>query len=182
MCEVPDTPRLAAENESHYPLAVLFLLASVSHAYVYATPDAMRDTFFPGGSASIDWVPTPAQLEALKARLGYTPKPGWKLYEGAEGYAVFDSQLGQHEPIDMAVLLDTTATVRRVEVLVYREAYGDAVRAEPFRKQFLGLGPAAPMRPGKEIRIVSGATISTRSVSTLVKRATALVATWLGLP
>lgn len=160
----------------------MLLLAVAAHAYVYATPDAMRDTFFPGGSARVDWVPTAAQLETLKARLGYTPKSGWSMYEGAEGYAVFDSQLGQHEPIDMAVLLDPTASVRRVEVLVYREAYGEGVRAEPFRKQFLGLGPTALMRPGKEIRIVSGATISTRSVSTLVKRATALVATWLGLP
>ena len=48
MCELPDSPRLAAENESHYPLAVLFFLASAAHAYVYATPDTMRDAW-------LDW-------------------------------------------------------------------------------------------------------------------------------
>ncbi|MFN7143425.1 MAG: FMN-binding protein [Myxococcota bacterium] len=171
-------------------LIVVALVATrAAHAYVYFTPEKLMESFFPGGTTeAVTFTPDAAARDRIQAALGYDlPKPTYTLQVGTvngvvAGYAVLDQQLGQHEPIDFGVLVGPDAKVKRVEVLVYREAYGDGVRAEAFRKQFVGLGLSAPMRAGKDIRVVSGATISTRSISTGVKRAVAIVSAYLGLP
>ncbi len=169
-------------------VAVALLATRTASAYVYFTPDTLIASFFPA-AATVDvvtYTPDAAARAQLQTALGYDlPRADYTLRvgrgaAGVLGYAVLDQQIGQHEPIDFGVLLDGDAKVQRVEILVYREAYGDGVRGAAFRKQFVGLGPGAPMRPGKEIRAVSGATISTRSIATGVKRATALVAAYLG--
>lgn len=165
------------------------IAAGPAHAYVYFTPEQLRASFF--GAAAVETVaytPDAPTRERLRALLGYDlPKPTYTLEVARDGAAVsgvslLDQQLGQHEPIDFGVLVGPDGKVKRVEILVYREAYGDGVRAEAFRKQFVGLGAGANMRPGKEIRVISGATISTRSISTGVKRAVAVVSAYLGLP
>lgn len=169
--------------------AALLGLATPASAYVYYTPEALIASFFPGeGTTAVrPYTPDAAMRARLEKALGYPlPKPTYDIVErtasGAPvGYAVFDQQLGQHEPIDFGVLVGPDGKVKRVEILVYREAYGDAVRQEAFRKQFVGLGLTAPMRAGKDIRIVSGATISTRSIATGVKRAVAVVSAYLGV-
>lgn len=164
------------------------LWASPAHAYVYFTRDQLVAAYFPDVDTveSVSFTPDAAQRAALKERLGYNlPKPTYEILVGRRGgsvtgYAIVDEQVGQHEPITFAVLLDAQARVRRIEVMVYREAYGDGVRAASFRDQFTGLGADATMRVGKEIRIVSGATISSRAIATGTRRACALLEAWLG--
>lgn len=163
--------------------ASLLLASGDAHAYVYFTRDALIASFFPGREVeSVSFTPDRA---ALKATLGYAPpRTTWEILvsshaDGTPAYALLDEQLGQHEPISFAVLLDADARVERLEVMVYREAYGDGVRAPAFRDQFRGLGIEAPMRPGKDIRIVSGATVSTRALSVGTRRACAVIADWL---
>jgi hypothetical protein len=162
---------------------LLALLVARAHAYVYFTREALLASFFPDQvPVSTSFSPDPA---AMRERLGYPlPKPAYEILSGhdrtgAPTFAVIDDQLGQHEPITFAVLCDATPAVLQLEVMVYREAYGDGVRAPAFRDQFRGLGLAAPMRPGKDIRIVSGATVSTRSLSVGTRRAVAIVHAWL---
>lgn len=171
--------------------ALLLLLALVvprlAHAYVYFTPEQLLGTWFAGAETveTVIFTPSEADRGALKAQLGYAlPKAAYEVRVGRKGgqvtgYAILDEQRGQHEPISFAVLLDASARVRAVEVLVYREQYGDGVRAEAFRKQFVGLDAAAPMKVGKDIQIVSGATISSRAIAVGTRRASALVTTWL---
>jgi hypothetical protein len=160
-------------------------LAARAWAYVYYTEPALLASFFPGAQvADVVYTPSPAELTALQAQLGYAlPKPSYTLHVGKSGtdvlgYAVVDDQLGLHEPITFGVLVGPDGAVQRIEVMVYREAYGDGVRAPTFRNQFTGLNATSPMRAGKEIHIVSGATVSSRSLSTGVRRAAALVAAW----
>lgn len=162
--------------------APLFGLAvsGPAHAYVYSTREQLLAAFFPAPAevAAQRFRPDP---ERFRAALGYAPpKESWDIQVGRQGgvvsgYAVFDQQLGQHEPIDFAVWLDAAGLVGRVEVMVYREPYGDGVRAAAFRRQFEGLGPSSPMRPGREIKVVSGSTISTQALSVGVRRAAVLV-------
>ncbi|MDH5493849.1 MAG: FMN-binding protein [Myxococcales bacterium] len=92
-----------------------------------------------------------------------------------DGYAIFDSELGQHEPIDFATFLDAGGRVSRVEVLAYREPYGDGIRAERFRRQFLGRHADTGFRTGRDIDAISGATLSSRSMARAVHRAVVLV-------
>jgi hypothetical protein len=84
------------------------------------------------------------------------------------GYAVVTDARGKDQPITVLVATDAARSVLAVEILVYREAYGGEVRRESWRSQFVGLGPGAPMRWGREIRNISGATISARSVARAV--------------
>lgn len=172
-------------------LAVVALVSPrVASAYVYWTPEALLASYFPAPTAveAVAYHPDDATRERLRAALGQAlPWDTVTVYVGraggaVTGYTILDHQLGQHEPIDFGVLFQPDGVVARVEVLVYREAYGDGVRGEAFRRQFVGLGPSAPMRPGKDIRIVSGATISTRSISVGVRRAAVVLAAYLGHP
>jgi len=126
---------------------------------------------------------------ALRARLGarlgrQLPKSEYTLFvaktgERVDGYALFDEQLGQHEPISFATFFDAAGHVTRVEVVAYREPFGDGIRAERFRRQFLGRSVQSRFRPGDDIDTISGATISSRSMCIAVERAVALIDAWL---
>jgi Na+-translocating ferredoxin:NAD+ oxidoreductase RnfG subunit len=115
-----------------------------------------------------------AEASAIAKELGVTTiSKQWKVY-GSEakedGYAVLDAEPGMHELIDFAVRISPNCKVQRVEILEYREAYGDEVREKRFRDQFAGKGCGAPLTAGEDIDIVSGASISSRSVALGVKR------------
>ena len=167
--------------------AVCALVPARASGYAYFSEESLLSSFFPGQAPErVPWHPTSTQREIFKAKVGYSPPVAeytWFVvseHDAPVGYALIDEQLGQHEPITFGVQLRPDATIERIEVMVYREMYGDGVRSERFRTQFVGLDFANPMRAGKEIQIVSGATISTRALSTGARRASALLSTWLG--
>lgn len=122
-----------------------------------------------------------AERSAIERRLGARlAKPDYAVFvatTGArvDGYAVFDAERGQHELIDYAVFFDAAGVVTRVEVLEYREPYGEAIRGERFRRQFLGRRGSSGFRADHAIDVVSGATISSRSMCAGVQRAAVLV-------
>ncbi len=143
---------------------------------------AMLGSFFPAadtvGYEQI--VLTDPELTAIASRLGYTPRADWTVFVARAsstivGYAIVDDELGQHEPITFGVQLSTNATVQRVEVMVYREPYGDEVRDARFRAQFVGRRATDPLRLGHEVIAVSGATISSASLVRGTLRAAALL-------
>jgi len=92
-----------------------------------------------------------------------------------DGYALFDREIGQHEYIDFATFFDCDGRVTRVEVVAYREPYGDGIRSKRFRKQFVGKEAASGFKPGHDIDVISGATLSARAMAKAVKRATLLL-------
>jgi hypothetical protein len=65
--------------------------------------------------------------------------------------------------------------VRQVEILSYRESHGYEIRQDAWRAQFVGKGPAAPIRIGDDIRNISGATLSCTHVTDGVHLIVALV-------
>lgn len=95
--------------------------------------------------------------------------------QDVDGYALFDREIGQHEYIDFAIFFDPGGRVSRVEVVAYREPYGDAIRSRRFRAQFVGKAVDSGFRPGKDIDVVSGATLSARAMAKAVQRATLLL-------
>jgi len=92
-----------------------------------------------------------------------------------DGYALFDREIGQHEYIDFATFFDGEGRVTRVEVVAYREPYGEGIRSKRFRKQFVGKEAASGFRPGHDIDVISGATLSAHAMAKAVKRATLLL-------
>ncbi|MBZ0252904.1 MAG: FAD:protein FMN transferase, partial [Candidatus Methylomirabilis sp.] len=84
-----------------------------------------------------------------------------------------------HQPITYMIAFSPDHAVRAIEVLVYRESYGYEVRRESFRRQFYGTGPEEPIRLNAEIRNITGATISCRSIIRAVTVERAYVSTLL---
>lgn len=125
-------------------------------------------------------VPTPDQVALLRQRLGYAPPREVTVYFGMtrdriDGLAVIDNELGQHLPITFGALVGTEGALKRLEVMVYREAYGEEVREPRFRQQFQGKTALDPLKPGRDIVAVAGATISSKSMATGSKRALVLI-------
>jgi len=124
-----------------------------------------------------------ADKARIQKRLGYLPARGhYNFYvaqggangERVDGYALIDEEMGEHLPITFAVKLSPEGVVERQEVLVYREPRGDEVRDERFRRQFVGKTARDPLSINTDIVAISGATISSRSMSVGVKRALVL--------
>ena len=117
----------------------------------------------------------------VEQRLGYRLARGnYTIFvattgERIDGYALFDDEPGQHLPISFAVKLSPTGVVERQEVVVYRESHGEGVSDRRFRAQFVGKNSGDALCPGDDIAAISGATISSRSMSVGVKRALVLL-------
>lgn len=148
----------------------------------FTTPQVLKE-FFPN-SQRVSYRKVklgPAELAAVQGRLGYKPtKPEYVVFvatTGAhvDGYAIIDEELGQHEQITFAVKLSSEGVVERHEVMVYRESYGEEITDSRFRRQFQGKTAKDPVRAGVDIDVVTGATISSRSMAIGVRRSLVLL-------
>jgi FMN-binding domain len=94
------------------------------------------------------------------------------------GFAQIKNVKGKDQPITFLVAIDSVNALKDIDVLVYREPQGGEVAYEPWRKQFRGKTTAAPLVVGKDIRNVSGATISSHSVTLGVRQTLAELTAW----
>ena len=123
----------------------------------------------------------PSAKARVERRLGYAlAKSSYTIFEArtggvTDGYALIDEELGQHQPITFATRVSPRAVVERVEIMVYREPRGDEVRDARFRAQFAGKTAQSPLRLRQDIDAVSGATTSSASIATGVRRAAILI-------
>jgi Na+-translocating ferredoxin:NAD+ oxidoreductase subunit G len=158
-------------------------LSSPALAQVYFTVKQLLSEQFKAASAvsftriAVD----PALNSTVQSKIGRgLPKPEYVVYvakreQAVVGYAVFDEERGEHEMIDFATFFDASGNVVRTEVVAYREAYGSEIRRETFRKQFLGRSAKSGFKVGQDIDAISGATLSSESMSRAVQRAAVLV-------
>jgi hypothetical protein len=80
-----------------------------AYAYQYSTVGAAQQQAFPG-----------ARFEEIQ------PQRVWKALAGGRvaGYFFVGHVIGKHLYIDYSVALNADGSVRRVEILTYRESYG----------------------------------------------------------
>ena len=169
------------------PLLLLALvssgLAAQGHAQVYYTVRGLLAEQFQASQVvdfrrvSLDPEQRTQLERALGQKLGRAEYIFYVAHSGdqVDGYALFDREIGQHEYIDFATFFDCDGRVTRVEVVAYREPYGDGIRSKRFRRQFVGKEAGSGFRPGHDIDIISGATLSARAMAKAVKRATLLL-------
>jgi hypothetical protein len=155
-----------------------------AHATEYWTSEALLKDFFqteknPDRRVRLKPMSLPAaEVAAISKKLGVPVKQDWNFYIGVDGnqarlgYALLDNEIGLHEPIDFGVHFGLGGAVERVEIRAYREAYGDAVRSARFRRKFVGKTPADPIVAGRDVDIISGATLSSKAMALGVKRDT----------
>jgi hypothetical protein len=123
---------------------------------------------------------TPADIAAIERASGQKVRTRgeqvWRAQAGGRllGFFFVDYVIGKHEVIDYAVALDAAGRVRRVEVLEYREAYGGEIANRSWLGQFAGKGGGDSLVPGRDVTIISGATLSSRHVTEGIKRVLAI--------
>jgi Na+-translocating ferredoxin:NAD+ oxidoreductase RnfG subunit len=137
------------------PAAVAISVTAPAYAVQYLSiADAQRQAF-PG-----------ATFAAIQAGRLWKAEAGGRLI----GYFVFDRVIGKHLYIDYAVAVDPSGRVRNVQILEYRESYGGEVRSASWLAQFVGKSSASALTVGKDIRNISGATLSSEHITQGVKR------------
>ncbi|HET7364087.1 MAG TPA: FMN-binding protein [Burkholderiales bacterium] len=130
------------------------LTVPAAHATVYLTVEQAQQLLFAGaGFTAVD----PGRRERI-----------WRVSAG--GWFIVDQVLGKHELISYALGIDGSGRVRGVEILEYRESHGGEVRDAAWRAQFAGKSAADSLQLDRDIRNISGATLSCRHVTDGVKR------------
>ncbi|HEU5218723.1 MAG TPA: FMN-binding protein [Gemmatimonadales bacterium] len=94
------------------------------------------------------------------------------------GFAEVRNVIGKDQPITFLVAIDPEGRLKDVDILVYREPYGGEIAYEAWRKQFRGKTADSPLVVDRDIRGISGATISVNSVTAGVRRVLAELARW----
>jgi hypothetical protein len=102
---------------------------------------------------------------------GWSPQI-WRVHGagGALGWFFVDRVIGKSELITYALALDAAGAVRSIDILDYRESHGAEIRFPAWRKQFVGKTANDPVALDRDIRNISGATLSSRHVTEGVHR------------
>ena len=76
--------------------------------------------------------------------------------------------------IKFLICLNPGGEVKKVNVLEYQEARGRPIAAQSFLRQFEGKNINSPLKIGKDIQGITGATVSSEAVCFAVKKAVVL--------
>lgn len=155
--------------------AGLLFGSSAVIAKTYLTIDQAKAVIWPGV------VLEPFEVELSKAqkntikdnsgtRVRSDKVSGFKSKD--QQWLIVDQVLGKHEFIDIAVGLDSAGKVTAIEVLTYRESYGDEIMNPKWQSQFYGMGNEQILKLDQQIKNISGATLSCRHVTDGVNRLT----------
>ena len=155
------------------PLVAAVFVPVGAEARVYLSVEQAQHAMF--GDASMALTPvvlTGDQQDRLRAASSVSIKFDghriWKVAGG--GWFVVDEVVGKHETITYAVGIDAAGKVKDIEILEYLESYGYEVADASWRRQFVGKGADAPLKLGKDIENIGGATLSSKHVTDGVKR------------
>lgn len=153
------------------------MVAGPAHATIYMSVEAAQRQMFPQASVFLDRsIDLNADQRRVIARASGVRTPKrlqlWEARRGADrlGWFVVDRVLGKHDYITYAVGLTAEGRVGSVEILEYRETYGGEIRNARWRQQFVGKGPDAELKLGRDIKNISGATLSCQHVTQGIKR------------
>ena len=157
--------------------AALVASAVVGHAVTYLNVEQAQQAIFPGAKCSPSDVKLTIEQRKLiekssGVRVRHLEQKVWKVAGG--GWFLLDEVVGKHEFITYAVGLNADGSVKQIEVMDYRETYGQQVRDEKWRAQFKGKTSKARLKLDDDIQNISGATLSCRHITDGVKRLLAL--------
>ena len=133
----------------------------------YLTREEALAVHFPLADRFTKEVVIPPKGLELRERKTPTHYFRYEAWAGDEllGFAIVDDVLGKSRPITYMLATTPNAEVVGIEILAYRESHGHEVGREAFRDQFKGRDVDSTLRLGGDIRNISGATISCRSIT-----------------
>ena len=154
-------------------LASMSFAGKVSYAKTYFTIEQAQKLLFK------DTPLTPFPVELTKAQAKSIAKASdirvrnrkinaWKSADN--DWFIVDQVIGKHENIDLAVVINNRGKVMGLEVLTYRETYGHQIMNPKWRAQFYGKDSSEFLKLDKQIKNISGATLSCRHVTDGINR------------
>lgn len=154
-------------------LPISALVAPSAFAVQYLSIDQAQKAIFPGKTFTAAPIKlTSAQKKAIEQASGVRvlrdDQQVWRVSGG--GWFVVDEVVGKHEFITYAVGLNADGSIKQVEVMDYRETYGGEIRNEKWRAQFVGKTGRSTLKLDRDIKNISGATLSCRHITDGVKR------------
>ena len=159
-------------------LGGLVLQPKIVRAAHYLDPDEAKKIIW----ADILFVPNPITLTKDQARsiriASKTRVRSRKInaFRSADGnWFILDQVIGKHENIDIAVGIDAEGKVKGIEILEYRESYGYEIIDPRWRAQFHGKDSSEVLKLDRQIKNISGATLSCRHIPDGINR---LTQTW----
>lgn len=149
------------------------LFAPASYGATYLTVEQAQQAIFPSEKLSQSFINlTNQQVHEIERRSDTNVRRKqvqlWKSANG--GFFIVDEVVGKHEYITYAAGLNPDGTVKQIEIMTYRESYGYEIRNADWRAQFVGKNSSAPLKLDKDIKNISGATLSCRHITEGVKR------------
>ena len=158
---------------SFIALPVAALVAPSAFAVQYLSVEQAQQAIFPGKKFTAAPVKlTSAQKKAIeqksRVRVLKDEQQVWRVSGG--GWFIVDEVVGKHDFITYAVGLNADGSVKQIEVMVYRETYGDEIRNDKWRAQFVGKNANSTLKLDDDIKNISGATLSCRHITDGVKR------------
>lgn len=148
--------------------------AQVVYSAEYVSVEVARKAAFPDAS-SFEPIVVAADVKAAVTSVAgrfYVEPKIWRVNgaAGPQGWFIVDEVIGKQELITYALALAPNGAIKALDILVYRESHGDAIRLPAWRAQFVGKRAGDPVRLDADIRNVSGATLSCRHVTDGVRR------------
>lgn len=150
------------------------LIAPSVFAVQYLTVEQAQKAIFPGKSFTAAPVKlTSIQRKAIEqasgVRLLHDEQQVWRV-SGGGGWFIVDEVVGKHEFITYAAGLNADGSVKQIEIMDYRETYGGQIRDQKWRDQFAGKTSKSTLKLDRDIKNISGATLSCRHITDGVKR------------
>lgn len=152
---------------------IVMVVTTPGFAAVYLTVEQAQQVIFPGQSFTvISVLLSEEEQRTIKEKLGvpmsFMKQKIWRSENGS--YFFMDQVIGKHELITYAVGINPDGSIRQIEIMDYREAYGQEIRQKRWRRQFIGKTTTSPLELNDDIKNISGATLSCRHVTEGVKR------------
>jgi Na+-translocating ferredoxin:NAD+ oxidoreductase RnfG subunit len=160
-----------------FPTSFGLLLAGtiplVAYSQVYMTEDQASQSMLPGEvSARKTFELSADEMKKIEKKsdekVRNSSVVAWVTPK--KNLVFIDQVLGKHEFITYAVAVSKSGKVTGIEILEYRETYGQGVRDAAWRKQFVDKDAASPLHLKTDIVNISGATLSSAHITGGVRR------------
>ena len=152
---------------------------------VFLTAEEASRQLFPDCAAAAPRVlaATPALQQRIRDLLGRPPSLWEESYrittitraDTVAGFVVVVEEIGKHRPITFAVGVRPDGKLHDMAVLAYREAYGGEIKDRRFLAQYHDKGLGDPLLPYRDVRNISGATLSVQATGRAARKAIAVL-------
>ncbi len=153
-------------------LAASHVIPLVAYSQVYLSEDQALHAIFPAFKLTKKTITlTPEEIKKIENQSGERVRnPSLTLWTNTKKDVLFvDQVLGKHEFITYAVGI-SDQKIRGIEIMDYRETYGQGVIRPEWKNQFIGKTAAAPLKLTQDIVNISGGTLSSAHVTSGIRR------------